>query len=100
MVGLCPKEGRFYATMSGMKSHQKENALKASITLPRELQLGLAEIAKKEHRSLSGVVQEAARLYLRTRQFDDLQRELSLLASANGVKSGDDVLKIIEELRR
>lgn len=82
--------------MSRMKSSQ---AKKASITLPEALESGLKELAVKEKRSLSGILQEAARYYLNVREWEALQRELSLKAARLKIRSEDDVDRMIHELR-
>lgn len=82
-----------------MGSMKSSNAKKASITLPGELERDLKKLAQKEHRTLSGVIQEASRYYLNVRKFDVLQRELSIKAMKSGIKSEDDVEKLLEEIR-
>ena len=76
------------------------SARKASITIPKELELDLRHLAQKEHRTLSGLLQEAAKLYLGIRQFEELQKELSLKALSLNIKTEDDVDKIIHKLRK
>lgn len=45
----------------------KAAAKKMSITLPSELERALSKMAKEEHRTMSGVIQESARFYLRSK---------------------------------
>lgn len=59
---ILPKVG-FYPTIWLMALAAK----KLSITLPTDLERALAETARREHRTMSGVIQESARCYLRTK---------------------------------
>jgi len=79
-----------------MKSSQ---AKKASITLPAEMEKQLQKVAKEEHRTLSGVLQEAARQYLATHRWEALQREVSLKARGLGIHNEEDVDKLIHAMR-
>jgi metal-responsive CopG/Arc/MetJ family transcriptional regulator len=74
-------------------------AIKASITLPKNLEAQLRRIAKKEHRSLSGLLQEAARSYLNIRRWEELQRDFALRAARLGLRTEDDVNDQIHDLR-
>ncbi|OGQ33489.1 MAG: hypothetical protein A3F16_08835 [Deltaproteobacteria bacterium RIFCSPHIGHO2_12_FULL_43_9] len=78
---------------------KSSGAKKASITLPSELEKALKRLAQKEHRTLSGVIQEATRYYMNVRRFEAIQSELAIKALQKGVKSEDDVEKLIHELR-
>ncbi|MBI2982240.1 MAG: CopG family transcriptional regulator [Deltaproteobacteria bacterium] len=80
-----------------MKSSQ---ARKTSITLPEGLEEELKARAETEHRTLSGLLQEAARFYLQTKKWEALQRELSLKAKAVGIRTEEDVDRLIHQLRR
>ncbi|MBI2982003.1 MAG: ribbon-helix-helix protein, CopG family [Deltaproteobacteria bacterium] len=80
-----------------MKSSQ---ARKTSITLPERLEEELKARAETEHRTLSGLLQEAARFYLQTKKWEALQRELSLKAKAMGIRTEEDVDRLIHQLRR
>ncbi len=74
-------------------------AQKASITLPKTLAAELQKVARQEHRTLSGVLQEAARFYLHTRQLEQLQRECSVQAMRMKIHSEDDVDRLIHASR-
>lgn len=78
---------------------KSSHAKKASITLPSGLEEELQRLAQKEQRTLSGLLQEAARRYLLTRQWDDLQRETSPHRMKKGVRTEDEVDKMIHEWR-
>ena len=82
--------------MSSMKS---SSAKKASITLPAELDKRLRKLAKKEHRTLSGVVQEAARYYLSVREWEEAQRALAIAGRNLGLRNEEDVDALIHDLR-
>ena len=81
--------------MSSMKSSAK----KLSITLPPDLERGLQKRAKSEHRTMSGVLQESARFYLMTKEWEELQKEMSLRARSLGIKNEEDVDRLIHEAR-
>ncbi len=49
----------------------KAAAKKLSITLPSDLEKELSKRAKEEHRTMSGVIQESAKLYLRTKTVEE-----------------------------
>lgn len=66
-------------------------ATKASITLPKALSAELRKLAKREHRTLSGVIQEAARYYVRIKQWEGFQRDLGGKAAALGIHTEDDL---------
>jgi metal-responsive CopG/Arc/MetJ family transcriptional regulator len=74
-------------------------AKKSSISLPAALERELRQVAKREHRTLSGVLQEAARCYLDTRRFEELQREVAIAAAKLGVRSEDEVDDLVHRLR-
>jgi metal-responsive CopG/Arc/MetJ family transcriptional regulator len=75
-------------------------AKKASISLPASLERELKRIAGKEHRTLSGVLQEAARYYISARRFEELQREVSLAAARHGVRSDEELDELVHAARR
>lgn len=45
-------------------------AKKLSITLPSDLERALTRRAKEEHRTMSGIIQESAKLYLRSKNLE------------------------------
>lgn len=75
-------------------------AHKASITLPEKLAKALRQRARRENRTLSGVLQEAARYYLDMKQYEELQQEMALKAPRLGLQSDDDVDEMIHAQRR
>jgi hypothetical protein len=48
----------------------KSAAKKLSITLPSDVERALAKRAKEEHRTMSGILQESAKLYLRSKSLE------------------------------
>ncbi len=88
-VGLFP-------TIESMKSSPVK---KASITLPTELEAGLKQLAKKEHRTFSGILQEAARYYLGVRKLEAIQSKLAGKARKLHLTSEDDIDRLVHELR-
>ena len=79
---------------------KSSHARKTSITLPEKLEEELKSQAGAEHRSLSGILQEAARFYLNTRKWETLQQELALKGRMMGIKSEADVDRLIHQLRK
>ena len=75
-------------------------ARKTSITLPASLEKELRRRARAEHRTLSGIIQEATRSYLRVRQFEAIQQKLAPLARRMGLRTEDDVDRLVHEARR
>lgn len=71
-----------------------------SISLPKALEQDLIKEARQEHRTKSGVIQEAIRYYLESRRWKKLQREIAERARLAGIVSEDDVERIIDEIRR
>ena len=80
-----------------MKSSQ---ARKTSITLPSQLEEELRSQAGMEHRTLSGILQEAARFYLHVKKWESLQSMLVPKARAMGIRNEADVNRLIHSLRR
>jgi predicted DNA-binding protein len=79
---------------------RKSVAIKASITLPAELEAELKQLAGKEGRTLSGLLQEASRYYLNLKKLESIQHKMALRAKATGMVDEDDVDRLIHELRR
>lgn len=69
---------------------------KVSITIPSDLLSKLKQLSGREHRSLSGVLQEAARYYVRIREFEDLQLILSKRARELGILDEDDLEELLD----
>ena len=70
-----------------------------SITLPPEMLTRAAALAKEENRTMSELVREALRHYERDRWWDQVNAFGRKTAEAAGVRTEDDVLRAIHELR-
>jgi predicted DNA-binding protein len=75
-------------------------AKKTSITLPAALEEELKSQADAEHRTLSGILQEAARYYLNIKKWESLQADLAPKARTLGLRNEKDVERLIHGLRR
>ncbi|MDL1870663.1 ribbon-helix-helix protein, CopG family [Deltaproteobacteria bacterium PRO3] len=76
-----------------------EKSTITSISLPASLDKELTREAKREHRTKSGMIQEAIRFFLESRKWKLLQQDISLRASRLGIGSDDDIEKLIDEIR-
>lgn len=83
-----------------MGSMKSSLAKKTSITLPPALEEELRLQAEAERRTLSGIVQEAARFYLNIKQWEALQQELVPRARRAGIRAEKDVDRLVHGLRR
>ncbi len=70
-----------------------------SISLPISLEKELDREAKKEHRTKSGMIQEAIRFYLENKRWKKLQQDMAMRAARLGITSEDDLERLIDELR-
>lgn len=70
-----------------------------SISLPLSLQKELRHQAKREHRTTSGMIQEAVRFYLESKKWRTLQEEMAYRARQLGILSEEDVEKMVDDLR-
>jgi len=71
-----------------------------SITLPPEMLTRAAALAKKGNRTMSELVREVLRHYERDRWWDQVNALGRKTAEAAGVRTEDDVVRAIHELRR
>ena len=76
----------------------KSSSTKLSITLPSDLCVRMRKIAKKEHRTLSGVLQECARYYLLLREWEEIQRNVSRRAVELRLHDEDAVDDLIHSI--
>ena len=74
-------------------------ARKTSITLPEKLEEDLQSWAQLEHRTLSGILQEAARFYLNIKRWEAHQAELAPKARLLGIRTEKDVDRLIHKAR-
>lgn len=70
-----------------------------SISLPYPLRKELEKEAKTEHRTKSGLIQEAIRYYLEAKRWKKLQRETAERARQLGIRSEEDVETLIDSIR-
>ncbi|MDR7536510.1 MAG: ribbon-helix-helix protein, CopG family [Armatimonadota bacterium] len=71
-----------------------------TISLPPELVREAERAAKAERRTRSELVREALRFYLEERQWRRLQRKTALQAQALGIRTEEDVNRLVHELRK
>lgn len=70
-----------------------------SISFPSQLSKEVEKLAKAEHRTKSGFIQEAVRYYLESRRWKKLQRKIVGRARAMGIESEDDVESLVDSVR-
>lgn len=71
-----------------------------NISLPRELVKKIDERAKKEYRNRSELIREALRMYMRDlSDWDEIFEYGQKMGKKMGIKSEDDVNKIVYEFR-
>lgn len=70
-----------------------------SISFPAQLSKEVDRVAKAEHRTKSGFIQEAVRYYMESRRWKKLQQKVSLRAQKLGLASEDDVEDLIDSIR-
>jgi len=71
-----------------------------NISLPKELVKKVDTQAKKEYRNRSDLIRQALRVYMGNRQeWDDLLAYGKKIGKKMGIKSEDDVNRIVEEYR-
>ena len=70
-----------------------------SITLPPEMLTRAEKLAKKENRTMSELVREALRHYERQRRWDEMNAYGRKSAEAVGVRTEEDVVKVIHAAR-
>jgi predicted transcriptional regulator len=71
-----------------------------SITLPPEMLTRASKLAKRENRTMSELVREALRQYERQRWWDETNAYGRATAQAAGVRTEEDVVKVIHSARR
>lgn len=70
-----------------------------SISFPSQLSKEVEKIAKVEHRTKSGFIQEAVRYYLESRRWKKLQRKIVRRAREMGIDTEDDVEALVDSVR-
>lgn len=71
-----------------------------TISLPPTLVQEAERTAKEEHRTKSELVREALRLYLEDQQWRKLQKKTALKAQALGIRTEEDVDRLVHAVRK
>ena len=71
-----------------------------TISLPPKLRQEAERTARDEDRTKSELVREALRMYIEERRWRKLQREASARAQALGLRSEDDVNRLVHSVRK
>ncbi len=71
-----------------------------TISLPPQLVREAERMAREENRTRSEFVREALRLYLEERRWRKLQRQTALQAQALGIRTEEDVHRLVHEVRK
>ena len=71
-----------------------------TVSLPPKLGREAERTAKEENRTKSELVREALRMYLDQRRWRKLQEKTARQAQALGVKTEEDVDRLVHEVRR
>ena len=71
-----------------------------SITLPPPLFEQAQALAKEENRTMSELMREALRRYQRERMWERLRSHMAPAADKLGIKSEEDIVKLVREVRR
>jgi len=71
-----------------------------TISLPPKLLREAERAAREEDRTKSELVREALRFYLEERRWRKLQRKTALQAEALGIRTDEDVDRVVHEVRK
>ncbi len=71
-----------------------------TVTIPNEIATRLNELQKSEMKNCSSIVTEALRQYIEWKMFKGLQREAAAVARAMGIRTEEDVVKLIHDFRK
>ena len=72
----------------------------STLSLPKDLEKKVREYAKKNGQTKSGFIRQALTRYIDRQEIADTQRELQAKARAMGIRTEDDVVKLIHDFRR
>ncbi|HCU24936.1 MAG TPA: hypothetical protein DF383_07960 [Deltaproteobacteria bacterium] len=72
---------------------------KITMTIPLYLHKQLQAQAYVEHRSLSAVIQDAARFYLNFKEWKIIQQEMAVKGRRLGLRSETSVNRLVHEFR-
>ena len=71
-----------------------------TVSLPPKLLREAERAAREEHRTKSELVREALRFYIEERRWRKLQREVSVRAQARGIRSEEDIDRLVHSMRK
>ena len=71
-----------------------------TVTIPNEIATQLNELQKSEMKNCSSIVTEALRQYIEWKMFKGLQKEAAAVARAMGIRTEEDVVKLIHDFRK
>ena len=71
-----------------------------TVSLPPKLIKEAERVAKEEDRTKSELVREALRMYIEERRWRKLQRETAIKAQALGIKTEEDVDRLVHSVRK
>jgi CopG family transcriptional regulator/antitoxin EndoAI len=71
-----------------------------TVSLPPKLLREAERTAREENRTKSELVREALRFYIEERRWRKLQREVSARAQALGIRSEEDVDRLVHSMRK
>lgn len=71
-----------------------------TVSLPPKLVREAERAAKEEHRTKSELVREALRMYLEEHRWRKLQQKTAVQARALGIKTEEDVDRLVHSSRR
>lgn len=70
-----------------------------SLSLPRELDEKLRQIAKRQGRPKSRLIQEALRDFLARKEIELIEQKMQAQARVLGIESDDDVVRLVHQIR-
>lgn len=71
-----------------------------TVSLPPRLIKEAERVAKEEDRTKSELVREALRMYIEERRWRRLQRQTAIKAQALGIKTQEDVDRLVHSVRK
>ena len=71
-----------------------------TVSLPPRLIKEAERVAKEEDRTKSELVREALRMYIEERRWRKLQRATAIKAQALGIKTEEDVDRLVHSVRK
>ncbi|MBI1869846.1 MAG: ribbon-helix-helix protein, CopG family [Chlamydiae bacterium] len=74
-------------------------SITTSFSLPELLEKELEKEARKEHRTKSGLIQEALRYYLENKRWKKLQQDIAFRADRMGITGEESVERLMDQVR-